>query len=285
MISAVIVTYEPDTEKLKKLLFSLIGQVSNLILVNNGSNYDISYIEDEGFSHVFVKNLSGNVGIATAQNIGVAISIDFNSQYSLLLDQDSLVPDGMVSELMFGFFNNTIAAVGPTVVDSRTGHDFVYYTYGRWKRVNSLNNPPLHNNFYETDCLISSGTIVNNNIFTFNKNKDELFIEFVDVEWCLRVRSKGFVILFTDKVKMPHELGDSRESVLGVEFPLHRPERYFYVARNSIYCSLQKGFPIWFRIYTVFRLLSLFLLVLIKSKNKFSVMKNVMKGIVATCKL
>ncbi len=286
MVSAVIVTYEPDENKLKKLVFSLINQVSNLIIVNNGGVFDTSYIKDDFFHRVHIEKLSRNFGIATAQNIGISIAVSFNSQYTLLLDQDSVVPESMVSDLILGFANRRVAAVGPTVVDSRKKDDFVYYLYGKWKRVNSLKKPPFKNtSFYETDCLISSGTIVNNDIFMDNKNKDDLFIEFVDVEWCLRIRSRGYIILFSESTKMPHELGDSREKLLGVEFPLHRPERYFYVTRNSIYCAVQSIFPLWFRVYTMFRLIVLISLVLVKSKNKISVIKNVAKGIMGVRKI
>ena len=286
MISAVVVAYEPDVDKLENLIKSLKGEVTNLIIVNNGSELTLSPKVTDGFSNHVIKELGDNLGIGRAQNIGVSISVDFGSKHSILLDQDSFVPKGMVSGLLEGFSCSKVAAVGPTVVDSRTGNKFQYFTYNGLARTDSLDYSQYSGSqFYETDCLISSGTIVDNDIFSKNINNEDLFIEFVDVEWCLRIKNENYVILFSSNVEMPHELGDSREKVLGVEFPLHKPSRYFFVTRNSIYCSLVKGFPISFKLYTLLRLFVLISFVLVKSPKKIDVLKNVFKGFFAVKKL
>lgn len=279
MISAVVVTYKPNMDKLDKLITSINGQVDNLVIVNNGCLFDLSSKYESFFTSLKIYNLGENKGIGFAQNFGVNKSNLLGSEYSLLLDQDSIVSENMVYELVKGFYDDKIAAVGPTIIDSRTNNKFPYYTYTGIIRNNSLNNPPLLKCFYETDVLISSGTIVNNNIFINNPNNEKLFIEYVDVEWCLRLRSKGFKILFCENITMLHELGDSRERFFGIEFPLHEPFRYYYVVRNGLYCCFNNKFPFSFCSYTFIRTIILMIFVFIKSPSKLSLIKYSLKGL------
>ena len=66
--------------------------------------------------------------------------------------------------------------------------------------------------------------------------REEFFIEHVDTEWSLRVRSHGFVLFGVCSARMYHTLGDS---VLKLPFTrrtvqLYRPQRYYYMFRNAV---------------------------------------------------
>ena len=66
--------------------------------------------------------------------------------------------------------------------------------------------------------------------------KEELFIDYVDIEWCLRAASKKFNFYAIPSATMSHAIGDERKSVLGREISIHSPFlRRYYLARNSIY--------------------------------------------------
>ncbi|WP_044365143.1 glycosyltransferase family 2 protein [Vibrio fluvialis] len=278
MIAAVVVTYNPNPEKLNELVNSVTGQVEKVYLVNNGTEIDIPYLDSS--TPIEVINLNDNLGIGYAQNIGVESSSKDGFNYTLLLDQDSVLKSDSIKFLMLGFSDENVAAVGPTVIDSRSSKKFEYYDYLSLKRKYSLQKDEYSQGFYETDMLISSGTIVSNDIFNKNKNIDELFIEFVDVEWCLRVRSLGYKLLFSKDVTMDHELGDSRESIFGIEFPLHKPDRYYYVVRNSLYCSIKNDFSLYFRLYNLQRTAVLLMFVMIKSKGRrLRILKCAFQGV------
>ncbi|HDY8232979.1 TPA: glycosyltransferase family 2 protein [Vibrio vulnificus] len=284
MIAAVIVTYIPEVPKLERLLESIRHQVSKIYIVNNGPLLDLSR---NGYDIDFdIVQLDENKGIGLAQNIGVQKAYKEGFSHTLLLDQDSTLEPHSVERLLKGFVNELVAAVGPTVLDSRNGKAFKYFTYNRFSRSNSLGFDVYVDDFYETDILISSGTIVNNKVFQENENFDELFIEYVDVEWCLRLRASGYKILFSKSVLMKHELGDSRERLLGVEFPLHQPHRYYFVVRNALYCSCRTNFSYYFRFYNLIRCVALILFVLVKSPGKrLAILKSSFSGIVDSFKL
>ena len=63
----------------------------------------------------------------------------------------------------------------------------------------------------------------------------KLFIDFVDIEWCLRARGKGYEIVSFPNVEIEHQLGDSSISFMGTNYPIHSPLRMYYYFRNAIY--------------------------------------------------
>ena len=63
----------------------------------------------------------------------------------------------------------------------------------------------------------------------------ELFIDFVDIEWCLRARQKCYQIVAINKVKINHYLGDYAKNVMGQYYPIHSPLRMYYYFRNAMY--------------------------------------------------
>ncbi|MBB1391288.1 glycosyltransferase, partial [Shewanella sp. SG44-6] len=257
---------------------SIYEQVDYVIIVNNGLQISISNLDIE-CKNLKIIDMEGNKGIGYAQNCGVIESSRLGCKYSILFDQDSSVNDGFVSKILDGFVASDVVAVGPSIIDSRSKKVFSYYTYSGLKRKKSILNPVVNDHFHETDVLISSGSIVCNSIFIENLNNSNLFIEYVDVEWCLRMRQKNYRILFSDSVNMQHELGDSRERLFGIEFPIHKPERYFFVVRNGIYCCFNSNFPFSFRYYNFIRILILSFLVLIKTDKKLTTMISMIKGL------
>ncbi|EOX3331670.1 glycosyltransferase family 2 protein [Vibrio cholerae] len=276
-IAAVIVTYNPDVDKLDRLVVSISEQVNSVIIVDNASvnGWDGSIFAKTCTVH----KLEANLGIGAAQNIGVSLASGLDFTYTILFDQDSYAEKGLVKKLLEGFKLKDVVAVGPEIFDSRSGRTFPYFTYLKYKRVRSDSLTQVKDGFYHTDALISSGTIVDNSFFELNPNKESLFIEYVDVEWCLRARAKGKKIVFSKNARLEHELGDERRKLFGLEFPVHKPQRYFYVVRNALFCSSEKKFPFSFRSYNIFRLFVLLFFVLLVTDDKKQTLKYIYRGV------
>ena len=95
-VSAVIVVYN-DYESLTVLIESLLGQVDAIVIIDNSD--ENNKVPDAVLSQpvVHYQHSNGNKGLAAGLNDGVRLSKKFNSQWILLLDQDSIVADNMVS--------------------------------------------------------------------------------------------------------------------------------------------------------------------------------------------
>lgn len=82
-----------------------------------------------------------------------------------------------------------IGAIGPVFYDSRTGtkYPFILLKGMRAKKVFPRGNVPLKVSF-----LINSGMLVPvSTLKDVGLMKEELFIDYVDIEWCLRAASKS----------------------------------------------------------------------------------------------
>jgi rhamnosyltransferase len=79
---------------------------------------------------------------------------------------------------------------------------------------------------------------------------DDLFIDFVDMDYCLRMKKKNFKILKAMRVVLHHELGSKQtRNILGlkISFRDHTPWRYYYMMRNRLllYRRFFAVAPVW----------------------------------------
>lgn len=248
-VSVVIVTYNPDIVKLKKLVNSLLSQCGNIYIVDNNSLNKSSISElCLGIDEVQVIFNDFNSGIALAQNLGIKLSVASGSKFTLLFDQDSLPNSQFISNLIEGFDElpnpEQIAAVGPMLYDSRYKFNYAFIIldkFGRRKKhvpdENDLKSIPV-------SCLIASGMLINNDCISKIGLMDEsLFIDYVDTEWCLRCIDLKYRLYMIPKARLEHEIGDSNIKLFRYRVPIHSPARRYYRVRNGFILLRMKHIP------------------------------------------
>ncbi|WP_159282063.1 glycosyltransferase family 2 protein [Rahnella variigena] len=282
-VCGIIVTYKPNLSDLRLLISSLIDQVQKIIIVNNGSDTPLE--EEVGQSRVEIFTLESNVGIGAAQNIGVDKAIEQNYKYVCLFDQDSRLEQNFISSLLEAFNelkaeNINVGALGPLIVDERSGKQFPFYLYDNNQRL-VIEPEKVNHRYIETHQLISSGTFFPTSVWPIvGKNHEGFFLEYVDTDWCLRLVNLGFKIFGVKDAKLIHKLGDDRKKIFNrIEVPVHSTYRYFYVFRNGTFCSLYRPFPGCWRRYNIFRLFCFYIIMLLIKKDKFKLSKYVFLGV------
>jgi rhamnosyltransferase len=242
MIAAILVVYYPDVSLLGAVLRAVIGQVNQVFVVDNTPEPSIecaSLLEGHK-DRILCIQLNENKGIAAAQNIAIGVSLGSGYSHVLLLDQDSVLPDGLIKKLLKAEGDlirsgANVGAVGPLFIDTKTGNTSYAIRYG-WFRAKKFYIPAWEREPVEADWLISSGSLIRASVFKeVGLMRDELFIDWVDAEWGLRARNKGFKSFIVPDVVMEHSIGDASEKFLDYTFTLHSISRNYYIVRNSTY--------------------------------------------------
>lgn len=243
-IAAVIVTYHPDRQSLKQLLQTLQPQVTAIFIINNGTAAELPPELADGYSAVQIIHLEENKGIGFAQNVGIAHAKTMDADYVLLMDQDSIPAQDMVANLVAAIKNKPeAAAAGPRYLDPRHQDQspFVQLKGLRLRRI-TCHSP---SDVVAVDHLIASGCLIP--MTALNKiglMREDLFIDYVDIEWGLRARREGLVNYGVCAAHMHHQLGEEPVKFLGRNLVLHQPFRHYYLYRNILLLCRERWIPL-----------------------------------------
>jgi rhamnosyltransferase len=243
-VCAIIVTFNPDAQLVANIS-ALASQVAEIVIVDNASRPEGLQIVAEAArqSVVSVIHQTENVGIAAALNIGVGFAVKRDCPWVVTFDQDSSAPAGFVPELLNAWhtcpFHSDVALISPRYRDRYTGKVASYAAAQNSGRVG------------EVMTTITSGNLVRSDVFAVvGLFEESFFMDCVDHEFCLRLRSKGFRLIEAPEAILEHSLGRMElHAIAGRQFKTfnHSPLRRYYNARNRILVYRRYGgsFPGW----------------------------------------
>lgn len=199
-----------------------------------------------------------NFGIAYALNQAAKIALKEKSDFLLTMDQDSIADSDLIKNYKNFLGKNDkdlIGMIAPTIQ---------YLPELKTKPI------PIEK---EVEVAITSGCLLNLDSHTkTGPFKDELFIDYVDFEYCLRLRKLGFKIIQLGEAKIYHNLGqlEKRKFIFKKIYVTHHyPIRYYYRTRNRLFVAKKyfMTFPI-FVIKDWFIFLNEFIKILFFEKKK-----------------
>ena len=226
-VCAVIVTYHPNAKMLENIS-KVLAQVQGLVVVDNGSNADElgplrTASQTLGFQ--LIEN-GENLGIAEALNQGVRWAKGKSYPWVVLFDQDSGITDGFVRQLFAAWKSHPererVCSIHPKYVDPETLIEAVV------RRARD-GGPALP---------MTSGALMP--VWIFDRIgwfASEYFIDFVDREYCCRIRAAGYLVADSRNTILLHAAGNpASTTILGYTFhPSHHTAmRHYYMSRNCI---------------------------------------------------
>lgn len=285
----IVVTFNPDLDHLTKFIGKLDQQFYKIIIVDNSSKdkFFVKILENKSSKIKFFLN-DDNLGIGKAQNIGIHWAINQNASHIAVFDQDSLIEDDYLESLLKEEENlkrlgKKIAAIGPILVDEATGNRIPFFQYGKFKKRRVFLTK--ENTTIECFSLLSSGTLMNReSVLEVGLYNEELFLEYVDIEWGARARDLGFLSYGTSATTLTHNLGDERLHLFSIVIPLHSPLRHYYTMRNGIYMQKMKFIPFSWKLNDAIRLIRSFILFSIFNPPRLQQVYFMLKGIIHGCK-
>jgi len=262
LVAGTVVLFNPG-EEVYETISTYIRQVARLFVIDNSTQSNPSILRrlQQTESIVYINN-GGNKGIANALNRGCAEALRGGYKYLLTMDQDTALPANFVRDLMKGFVENASEMIGIIA-----------------PRYTASNNAEKYE---KVPLTMTSGNILNLSAYLkIGPFLNELFIDHVDHEFCLRLRQNGYAVVQANEVMIIHRPGHLVSfKFFGkkVAFSSHSPIRLYYFARNGFYVGSQyrKSFP---EFSVLFRNLLLKEIIKIPfESNKFLRLKMIIKG-------
>ncbi len=238
-VYAIVVTYNPAPDHLWRLTSCLAGQVEKIIVVDNGSvNIAPLRAGCEACAYIELIALAQNMGIAYAQNAGNDCARKAGARYLIYFDQDSVITPQFVSPLKAAFLSLSstcrVALVAPVFKDERKGFFYPLVWFNRYGMRRKIVPTGNETSAIPVSIAISSGSFTSMAVMDdVGGMRSDFFIDYVDIEWCLRALHAGYVLFAIPAVCMLHSIGDRSIPFLKWRLAIHSEWRRYYRIRNG----------------------------------------------------
>ena len=230
-VCAVIVSYNPKSTFIENIV-NVAAEVDHVVVVDNGSGIETEhYLQelDRRLRCTVIRNVE-NLGIALALNQGVKYALEGGYDWVCTLDQDSQVSDGFVSKMIETYQQapdpKRVAILAPSYVDRESGVRL---------RLKCTRDGQI------LTTMTSGSMVPLTAIRKLGFFDESLYMDAVDIEFCLRARREGMLILQSPAVLL-HSLGrTSYYQFLGLRFGVthHAPNRRYYMTRNRLWLLMR----------------------------------------------
>lgn len=273
-VIAGIVTFNPDIKRLKSNINAIINQVSNIVIVDNGS-MNIEKIEQLIVPNIFFIKWNENRGIASALRAIMDFAITQKYLWVLTIDQDSIVQEGLIEEYLKYANRNDCTNIGmfTSLIKDRNFKDKKHEIQKKDIEI--------------VDSCITSAAFCSVEKYKKIKGYDEsFFIDCVDFDICYQLRDAGFDVCRINYTGLLHEVGhgeNRRFLFWSIVVYHHNAKRIYTLSRNMMY--LWKKHP---KIYGLHRLIkkesALLTRIVIYEDKKKEKLKYFIKGVRAGLK-
>lgn len=225
-IAAVVVLYHPDAGALTALVASLQRQAGPIYLVDNSIPPVTELgeaLQQSGQQVRYLPN-HANLGIAAALNSAAQRATQDGCELLLTMDQDSRPDPDMVAQMLACRRQLSGLSLGMLAPFQITPAQQPSAGLPEFQAVMT----PM-----TSGCLLELAAYQSVGPF-----RDDFFIDFVDNEYCLRLRKAGFEVVRANRALLQHQVGELRRYGPFVATN-HGPLRRYYKTRNRLYVFVE----------------------------------------------
>lgn len=268
-MAGVVVLFHPGPGLLENIQ-TYLHQVEMLFAVDNSEEEDLSLRERlKGSGKIELISPGKNMGVARALNIGAERALEGGFDLLLTMDQDSRAEPDMLPKMLECGADPRLSPLG--ILAPR-------------RLLAGLPPPvPRPGKFEEELTVVTSGNLVNLEAFRkVGPFREDLFIDYVDFEYCLRMHSAGFKVATVNDAFLHHQWGNAGiRRFLFKDYAVshHPPLRRYYMIRNRFFVSrlYQAAFPGFYRSHRRLIRGELFQIILFE-KEKIPKIKMMVRG-------
>jgi GT2 family glycosyltransferase len=210
----------------------------DVILVDNASSDDSVIRIRQAYPDCEIIENQENLGYSEGNNVGIRRALEKCSEFIFLLNNDTYVHQKMLSRLVSVAKQDPTAGItGPTMFYADPpnllwgGKNWVDWRKPRVVReqmgeivdIDSLETQPPLDVIYIDSCAI----LIRSQLFKdIGLMDNRYFINFDDIDLCLRARNSGYKIIYTPSAFMWHRVS----AAMGVGSPANT----YYMTRNAL---------------------------------------------------
>ena len=220
-LAGMVTLYNPTDDDIKNIN-SYIDDIDVLYVIDNterNSNKE-RLPDNKKIKYIFNNE---NIGVASALNYACELAIKDGYDYLLTNDQDTFFRENVIKKMKKDIEENDMKKVGIVTP---------------WHNTKLLDEKPKVR-FDDPHDVMTSGNILNLKIWKkIGGFKDWLFIDGIDIEYCMNLHQKGYKILRDNDLIIDHNLGDIFYKKLPGRLYLctnHSAMRRYYIMRNYHY--------------------------------------------------
>lgn len=235
-IAGVVVLYNPS-QTIFQSIDSYRKQISVLFVVDNSEYPDLTVVEKiRRLENIHYTWNGGNFGVAKGLNMGARSAVNGHYDFLLMMDQDSVAAPDMVHQLLTHKDDDPKTKVAIL---------YPYHSYYNYRQAKDSKDVT------ELFWGDTAGSLLRLSAYQqCGPFLDDLFIDYVDVEYCLRLQSAGYKILQVNKAIIYQSLGNmvSKKFIFRtVGVTNYSPIRVFYRIRNGLYVARKyfRKYPWW----------------------------------------
>ncbi|OJT94528.1 MAG: hypothetical protein JJ59_00155 [Candidatus Micrarchaeum sp. AZ1] len=254
-INTIIVTYNPEINRLQKVILQASLQTQKVIVIDNNSQnfYKVKRTVNGLLptrKNIKIIGLNRNLGLAGALNKGIKYITQkkFRINFILTLDQDTILKKDAIKTISneykklpaniknkVGIIHMNYEKPGKRLIDR-----FIFNETKLQKNKLYLFN--RYQSFFPVKYVIQSGMLIKKSVAARFKFKAPLFIDQVDREYCTKIIKAENIILESNKILLHHNLGIFKK-YNGKTIHYENANRLYYFTRNSTYLLKEKELP------------------------------------------
>jgi GT2 family glycosyltransferase len=227
-------------------------QIFDIIVADNGStDGSLNLLRGQFPDLTFLDNKE-NLGFAEGNNRALSYSMSNGYQYSLVMNNDTVVDEDLVTGLLQHMQSHPeAAAVQPAIYwmhnrkeiwNGRGGYNSFF-----GKVYSSKIYPSATTGFSKAKWLTGCCMLIRNEVLKktglFNK---QYFLYDEDVELSFRIRAAGYELHYLPQLKLYHEAGASGQLATKEKEGTLSPVIHYYVSRNRIWFLRRFGNPAFY---------------------------------------
>lgn len=233
-LAGAVIFYRPDDREIRAHE-RYLAALDRLYFVDNSGDGRMRLSDGGKITYL---DPGENLGIAAALNMAAQKAIEEGYQWLLTLDQDCQITADVVTAMKRYLETTDTAGIG---------------LISPYQDIGSQDADDRQGETQDMLTMMTSGNIINLQAYQqIGGFRDELFIDCVDIDYCMNLHCHGYRVIRLNQLSIPHSLGDRQvHHLLGktIVYYQHSPLREYYIVRNNLYLEDWYGdrFPDYFR--------------------------------------